>query len=387
MTTRRTASLLLKASLIPALSLTPLFARPAHAQESQPKISEEAARGLGLYRSGDVRGAVNALRERVKVRADDADAWHYLGMILMKGGDLKAAAQSFQTAVRLRPDFVAARTGLAYSLLLGNKPEGAEREAAQVLKQNSRSDEAHYVISDAALKRGDYLKALEAADAALEIQPQFRAAQEVKAKALFVVLVGAVNPFLKEEQEQGKRFALVLQVLGGCCLDVNQSNIQMGEARQARKLADAAEVFRKSIARTPDLPGASEWRDDLASLLFWRDYFDPEKRAGRSKLFEPKAVTEGVRILSRPNPRFAPEEIKGLGQAKVVLRAVMTEGGEVKHLMVLKPLGYELTRRAMAAAREIRFEPARKDGAPVSVIALIEYDFKEMAAAGGRSPE
>jgi TonB family protein len=75
------------------------------------------------------------------------------------------------------------------------------------------------------------------------------------------------------------------------------------------------------------------------------------------------------------------EEIKGLGQAKVVLRAVMTATGEVKHLMVLKPLGYELTRRAMAAARQIRFEPAKKEGVAVPVIAILEYDFKEMAAA------
>jgi tetratricopeptide (TPR) repeat protein len=380
-TTLHTAKAFLAASLLSALSLAFIPVRHVRAQEAAPPISDEAARGLSLFKSGDAQGAVNALRARVKAQADDAYAWHYLGMISMKGGDLKSAIQSFQAAVKLRPDFTAARTGLAYSLLLSNKPEEAEREAGQILKYNRQSDEAHYIISDVALKRGDYRKALDEADAALEIQPQFKAARDVKTKALFVVFMGAANPFLSQEQESGRKAALVLQILGGCCLDVNQRNIQLGEEHQARRLAAAAEVFEKSLKRTPALPEVSEWREDLETLIFWRDYFDPYKRAGRSKLFEPQSVTTNVRVLHRPNPTFAREEIQGLGQAKVLLRAVMTETGEVKHVMVLKPLGYELTRRAMAAARQIRFEPAKKEGAPVPVITLLEYDFKEMAAA------
>ena len=381
MTTRHTAKAFLAASLFFAALTAFTPARHVRAQGASPQVSEEVARGLSLYKSGDAQGAVNLLRARVKARADDADAWHYLGMISMKGGDLKSATQAFQTAVKLRPDFVASRTGLAYSLLLGNKLEEAEREAGQILKYNKQSDEAHYIISDAALKRGDFRRALDEADAALEIQPQFKAAQDVKAKALFVVFVGSINAFMSDEQAEGRKAALVLNMLGGCCLDVNQRNIQVGEARQAERLGEAVEVFQKSLKRTPNLPGVPEWREDLETLIFWRDYFDPYERTGRSKLFEPKSVTSDVRILSRPNPQFAKEEIKGLAQAKVLLRAVMTETGEVKHVMVLKPLGYELTRRAMAAARRIRFEPAKKDGVAVPVITILEYDFKEMAAA------
>lgn len=376
-----TANGFLMLTLIFALSLAFTSPQHAHDQESQSKVSDEAARAFSLYKSGDTQGALNALRERVRVKADDADAWHYLGTILMKGGDFKSAIQSFQTAVKLRPDFIAARTGLSYSLLLSNKTEEAEREAEQVLKYKRQSDEAHYVISDVALKRGDYRRALEEADAALEIEPQFKAAQDVKGKALFVVFMAAANPFLKEEQEAAKRAGLVLQILGGCCVDVNQRNMQMGEQRQAQKLAEAVEIFQKSIKRTPNLSGASEWRADLESLIFWRDYFDPYKRAGRSNLLDAQSVTTDARILSRPNPRFAKEEIKGFKRAQVVLRAVLAETGEVKHVMVVQPLGYELTRRAMAAAREIRFEPAKKEGVPVSVVTLIEYDFKEMPAA------
>jgi TonB family protein len=340
------------------------------------------ARGLSLYKSGDLRGAVNVLRERVKAKADDVDAWHYLGLISMKGGDLKSAIQSFRMAVKLRPNFVPTRTGLAYALLLSNNNGEAKREAEQVLKQNKQSDEAHYIISDVALKEGDFRKALDEADAALEIQPQFKAALDVKQKALFVVFASAVYPFQKEDQERGKAAVMALQIMTGyCCVDMNQWNMQVGDARQSHKLAQAAEVFERSIRRTPNFPEAAVWREALESLTFWRDYFDPEKRAGTSKLFDPKSVTTSAKVINKPKPQFTKEDIKGLEQAKVVLRAVITDSGEVKHIMVMRSLGYELTRRAIEAARRARFEPATKDGASVSVIALIEYNFKEMAAA------
>ena len=377
-----TANLFLMVSFIFVSPVAFTHVQHVYAQESSPKISDEAARGFSLYQSGDIRGAVNVLRERVKVKADDADAWHYLGLALMKSGDLKSAIQSFQTAVKLRPNFIAARTGLSYSLLLSNKNEGAKREAERILKQNKQSDEAHYIISDVSLKQGDYRKALEEADAALEIQPKFKAALDVKRKALFVVFMSAAYPFLNEDQEGGRKAAMALQIMSGyCCLDINQWNLQVGDARQAQKLAGAAEIYEKSIKRTPNLPETSEWRNDLESLIFWRDYFDPEKRAGRAKVLDAKSVTTNARILSKPDPQFTKEDVKGLEQAKVILRAVITESGEVKHIMVVKSLGYELTRRSMEAARKIRFEPAKKDGASVSVITLIDYDFKEMAAA------
>lgn len=357
-------------------------ARNAYAQEASPQVAEEVARALSLYKAGDVRGAVNVLRERVKAKADDADAWHYLGMISMKGGDLKSAVQSFQMAVKLRPDFTPSRTGLAYALLSSNNNKDAKREAEQVLKLNGRSDEARYIISDVALKEGDYRKALDEADAALEIEPRFKAALDVKQKALFVVSVSAVYPFREAAQASGKTAVMALQIMTGyCCIDVNQSNIQTGDALQARRLAEAAEVFERSIKRTPNFPEAAEWRETLESLKFWRDYFDPDQHAGQSKQFDPKSVTRSARVISKPSPQFSKGEIKGLGQAKVVLRALVTENGEVKHIMVVQSVGYDLTRKAIEAARLARFEPAKKDGVPVPVITLIEYDFKEMAAA------
>ena len=378
----RIANLLLIASSV-FFSLAAFgHAHNTSAQQSPRQVPDEVSRALSLYKAGDVPGAINVLRERVKVNADDAEAWHYLGVISMKSGDLKSAVQSFQAAVKLRPNFTASRTGLAYALLSSGNNKVAKREAEHVLQLNSQSDEAHYIISDVALKEGDYRKALDEADAALEIEPRFKAALDVKKKALFVVFMSAVYPFREGAQASGKAALMALQIItGGCCFDLSQPNLQPGDALQSSRFAEVAEVFEKSIKRTPGFPEATEWRETLESLRFWRDYFDPYQHSGPSTRFDPKSVTQGARVISKPAPQVAKDEIKGLEQAKVVLRALVTEKGEVKHIIVMRSLGYEMTRRAIEAARLAKFEPAQKDKVSVPVITLIEYDFKEIAAA------
>jgi outer membrane biosynthesis protein TonB len=43
--------------------------------------------------------------------------------------------------------------------------------------------------------------------------------------------------------------------------------------------------------------------------------------------------------------------------------------------MVVKPLSHGLNEEAVRAARAIKFNPATKDGKPVSVVKQIEYSF------------
>lgn len=370
---------LLAASLLTLSSIAPLTTR---AQDTQHKVSEEAARGFGLLQSGDLQGAHDSLRARVKARPDDADAWHYLGLTLMRAGDSKSAVGAFQSAVKLRPDFVAARTGLAYALLVANKYDDAKREAERVLELNRRSDEAHYVAAAVALKQWDFRKALNEADAALEIQPRFKAAADVKRDALFFIFVRSTFPGRLDAQASSKTAVMQLQIMTGyCCIDVNAPNIQSGDMEQSRRFDEAADLFRKSLARTPDLAASGEWQADLEALTFWRDYFDPYKGTARARVLSAKAVTTPAQILSRPAPAFDPKEVRGLEQAVVVLNAVLSETGEVKHVIVSRSLGYGLTKSAMDAARKIQFVPAQKDGRPVSVLAVLEYDYKALAAA------
>jgi len=59
----------------------------------------------------------------------------------------------------------------------------------------------------------------------------------------------------------------------------------------------------------------------------------------------------------------------------VVLRAIFTSSGQVSSIRAVSGLPFGLTERAIAAARQIKFSPATKDGHPVSMYIQLEYNF------------
>jgi len=56
---------------------------------------------------------------------------------------------------------------------------------------------------------------------------------------------------------------------------------------------------------------------------------------------------------------------------------VLASDGTVKYIFPMKPLPYGLTEAAMAAARQIKFERAIRDGEPASQFATLSYEFKD----------
>jgi hypothetical protein len=54
---------------------------------------------------------------------------------------------------------------------------------------------------------------------------------------------------------------------------------------------------------------------------------------------------------------------------------VFSKTGEVTSIRALQPLGGGLTEKAIAAARQIRFVPARRNGQAVSMYMQLEYNF------------
>ena len=94
-----------------------------------------------------------------------------------------------------------------------------------------------------------------------------------------------------------------------------------------------------------------------------------------NKIFKPSEVSSKARILSRPEPQYTEEARKNQVSGTVVLRAVFSASGQVTNIRTVSGLPNGLTERAMAAARQIRFAPATKDGRPVSQYIQIEYNF------------
>jgi TonB family protein len=94
-----------------------------------------------------------------------------------------------------------------------------------------------------------------------------------------------------------------------------------------------------------------------------------------NRTFAPREVTRKAVITSKPEPSFTEEARKNNVTGLVKLRLVLSSGGSVTNISVIKGLPDGLTEKAIAAARQIRFQPAQKDGRAVSQWITIEYNF------------
>ena len=91
--------------------------------------------------------------------------------------------------------------------------------------------------------------------------------------------------------------------------------------------------------------------------------------------FRQNEVTQRALITFKPEPGFTEEARKNNVTGLVRLRAVLSASGEITGITVVKGLPDGLTEKAIAAARQIRFRPAQKDGRTVSQYVVLEYNF------------
>ena len=87
-------------------------------------------------------------------------------------------------------------------------------------------------------------------------------------------------------------------------------------------------------------------------------------------------VTEKFKIISKPKPEYTDEARKNnFTNGMVTLKVTFLSSGQVGSVVAVSGLPYGLTEKAIAAAKSIRFEPAKRDGVPISTNATIQYTF------------
>ncbi len=94
-----------------------------------------------------------------------------------------------------------------------------------------------------------------------------------------------------------------------------------------------------------------------------------------SRIFTGKEVTSKARLISKPEPQYTEDARKNQITGTVVLKVVFASSGQVTNIRTVSGLPYGLTERAIAAARQIKFVPATKDGHQVSMWMQLEYNF------------
>ncbi|MGI9167858.1 MAG: TonB family protein, partial [Pyrinomonadaceae bacterium] len=304
--------------------LTTASTARAQAQRRDDVTNSDTSRAIVVYQQGDATEAITLLRAIVKKRPDDADTWYYLGLALNSQGLIGSSRPAFEQFVRLRPDSADAHSKLAFALILANEPQKALATAQRALELGDQSPESHYAVAEASLRTGATTKAVEEAEVALRISPNFVAALITRSFAQY----------------------------------------------HLKLYSDAAGSLEQFLAGSPDDVDAASWRGQLEEL---RQRIYLESNPGPA-IFTGKEVTQKARVLSKPEPQYSEAARKAGVTGTVVLRAVFSAEGEVKHILITRALGYGLTTQAVRAARQIQFTPAMKDGTPVSMHIQLEYN-------------
>lgn len=100
---------------------------------------------------------------------------------------------------------------------------------------------------------------------------------------------------------------------------------------------------------------------------------DPNLGGGRS--VEPMTASLRPTILYREKAKYTEEARQNKVQGTVVLQVVFHVNGQITEVKVVRGLPDGLTEKAIEAARKIRFNPAVKNGTPVSVRGQLEFSF------------
>jgi len=86
--------------------------------------------------------------------------------------------------------------------------------------------------------------------------------------------------------------------------------------------------------------------------------------------------TTPVEILEKPRPVYTEEARRAAIEGEVLLEVLFQASGQVRVLRVIRGLGHGLDEAAAAAAREIRFRPARRQGTPADSTAQVHIVFQ-----------
>ena len=96
--------------------------------------------------------------------------------------------------------------------------------------------------------------------------------------------------------------------------------------------------------------------------------------------YRPGNGVETPRLLREVKPQYTAQAMRAKVQGEVLLECIVLPDGTVGNIRVVRSLdsAFGLDQEAIKAARQWRFQPGTKDGAPVAVRAQIEINFRLM---------
>jgi TonB family protein len=150
-----------------------------------------------------------------------------------------------------------------------------------------------------------------------------------------------------------------------------RERLRLWQDNLAQSFADAGKTIDEIIKLNP--PDVEKWRE--RSDTMWL-YSQPISPPSSRTVYGASEVTKKAHLLDPPAATYPEAARAAKAKGEVRLRLVLASDGAVKYIFPMKPLKYGLTEAAMEAARQIKFEPAIRDGKPASQFATLSYEFK-----------
>jgi TonB family protein len=140
-------------------------------------------------------------------------------------------------------------------------------------------------------------------------------------------------------------------------------------------LADSFAAAEVTIGQILKLHPADEehWHERRDTM---RLYSTPTSPPETRTVFGKTEVEKQARLIEPPAAKYPDSARAAKAKGEVRLRLVLAADGAVKYIFPMKPLKHGLTEAAIEAAKQIKFEPAIRNGSRASQFLTIAYEFK-----------
>jgi TonB family protein len=300
--------------------------------------------GIALFQQGKFAEAVRSLETAAKSsqHKSDPEIWNYLGLAYLAAGDNKKSRKALEKSVDLAPSDAVFRSNLAYAYLLGRQPKKAREHADRTIQLDPRNATAYQVLATANLWDHKLDLAERDADAFMSLDPTNPHAYMLKSNILVAHFGTRVQAGSKMRDE----------------IDF---------------LKRAVEALETGVARTKGSARSKELEDELGSISVFYTHFSRDRSTTVTS--DPQPGVEPYKILSKRPARYTDLARTNGVEGTIRVAVLLGANGKIDYVLFITRLGSGLENEVLSAIRDIKFEPKKVDGMPVSTVVTLEYSF------------
>jgi tetratricopeptide (TPR) repeat protein len=302
---------------------------------------KERDKGIEFYKKGDYESAINYFSLVESVNKEDGDFWYLLGVSYLKISRFDESRRALEKAVKLKPQDSEFRRNLAFANLEAYRLKQAENEVKKAIKLDPQNGAAYYIYGLMFLRKRKFDLAIAEADQSISLDKRREDSYLLKSEAILYKF--------GLEPDRGAELAKMSEPL--------QRSIETLEACLTNCIGDN------------DLVKIHTKLDDLR--IFYQ-YFLSQKNVDTNQ--DNTSITP-LSLLEKPRVKYTDSARQAQVQGTISLAVFFSADGNAKKVLALNNLSHGLTEQAILSAEQIKFTPQMKDGNPVSVVKMVQYNF------------